>query len=282
MHPVTQRNLEMAMREEGFAYARYMLYGRRARAHGHEELADLFESLADVHMFDHLMHEAELGGFASGSDDENLRDALAAEARDIDETYRLFERQARDVGESSVAERFAVIRADKDRRRAQLAHALDALERSRPRMHRILVLANESCRGSGLCGEVSYLAGRVPSEVLIVAPAITTSRLHYLASDLDEETAQAAERLETLRAELERSGVSATGRVGDANPIIAIEDALREFPADEIVIVTHPRSRSTWLERDVVHQARERFSPRLITHVIVDPALDHGAAVGVD
>src|SRR5581483_10976798 len=118
-----------------------------------------------------------------------------------------------------------------------------------PRLHRILVIANESCHGGGLSGEVAYRAGRLPSEVLIVAPALTGSRLHYLASDLDRETAEAAERVEMLRGELERLRVHATGRVGDANPLVAIEDALREFAADEIVIATHPPDRSPWLER---------------------------------
>nr|MBA2298579.1 hypothetical protein [Actinomycetota bacterium] len=49
----------------------------------------------------------------------------------------------------------------------------------------------------------------------------------------------------------------------------AIEDALRTFGADEIVISTHPEGRSRWLERDVVSQAMERFDVP-ITHVVVD------------
>ena len=207
------------------------------------------------------MHEAELAGFGSGSDLDNLRQAIAVEASAADETYRLFERQARDAEERQVAEQFARIRSDKAHRRAQLTTALDTLETSTPRPHRILVIADESCHGSGLCDEVAYRAGRVPSEVLIVAPALTRSRLHYLASDIDRETEQAAERMETLRGELERQRVHATGRVGDTNPLLAIEDALREFPADEIVIATQPPDQSTWLERNVVHDARTRFAP---------------------
>ena len=48
-----------------------------------------------------------------------------------------------------------------------------------------------------------------------------------------------------------------------------MEDALRTFGADEIVISTHPEGRSHWLERDVVGAARERFAVP-ITHVVVD------------
>jgi rubrerythrin len=267
------------MREEGFAFARYMLYGRRARAHGHPELADTFESMADTEVFDYFMHEAELSGLGSRSDVDNLRDALSAEARAADEMYHAFEQQARDVGEAEAAEQFSHVRADKDRRRTRLTATLDALDATTPRPHRILVVANESCQGSGLCDEIKYRSGRVPSRVFIVAPALTKSRLHYLASDLDQETAQATARLETLLGELERSGVPTTGRVGDSNPLVAIEDVLREFPMDEIVIATHPPDQSTWLERDVVHKARERFAPLLVTHVVVDPTYDRGAAL---
>ncbi len=211
-----------------------------------------------------------------------MRAAIAIEARAVTETYHLFEQQARDVGESETAERFARIRTRKEQRWAQLAAALDTLEASTPQPHRILVVANESCQGSGLCNEVGYRAGRIPSEVLIVAPALTKSRLHYLASDLDQERERATERVDTLRTELEQHRVRARGQVGDANPLVAIEDALREFPADEIVIATHPPEQSTWLERNVVHKARVRFDPLLITHVVVDPAYQRGAMLPGD
>ena len=61
----------------------------------------------------------------------------------------------------------------------------------------------------------------------------------------------------------------AEGEVGDGDPLQAIEDALRTFGADEIVISTHPEGRSHWLERNVVGAARDRFAVP-ITHVVVD------------
>ena len=59
------------------------------------------------------------------------------------------------------------------------------------------------------------------------------------------------------------------GEVGDGDPLQAIEDALRGFPADEIVLSTHPPGRSNWLERGLVENARERFDCP-IAHVVVD------------
>ena len=55
------------------------------------------------------------------------------------------------------------------------------------------------------------------------------------------------------------AGIDARGEVGDGDPLQAIEDALRTFAPDELVISTHPEGRSNWLERGVVERARERF-----------------------
>ena len=65
------------------------------------------------------------------------------------------------------------------------------------------------------------------------------------------------------------AGIDARGEVGDADPLQAIDDALRTFGADEIIISTHPEGRSNWLERGIVDSARQRFTVP-ITHVVVD------------
>ncbi len=68
-------------------------------------------------------------------------------------------------------------------------------------------------------------------------------------------------------------GLKARGEIGDSDPNVAIEDALRVFPADEIVISTHPPDRSRWLERGVVDRAREQIDLP-IAHVVVDLEAD--------
>ena len=89
------------------------------------------------------------------------------------------------------------------------------------------------------------------------------------ASDEDGARAAAQRRLDASLARLARDGIQARGEVGDGDPLQAIEDALRTFGADEIVISTHPEGRSHWLERNVVGAARDRFAVP-ITHVVVD------------
>ncbi|MGZ8783136.1 MAG: hypothetical protein ACXWZB_06525 [Gaiellaceae bacterium] len=135
---------------------------------------------------------------------------------------------------------------------------------------RILVIANETVGGAELLAVLRRKAEGVSEQVLVVCPALN-SQLRTWASDEDGARAAAQTRLDTSLAHLRRDGVQAQGQVGDGDPLQAIEDALRTFGADEIVISTHPEGRSNWLERNVVDEARRRFDVP-ITHVVVDLA----------
>jgi hypothetical protein len=149
-------------------------------------------------------------------------------------------------------------------------------DRSADDERNILVVANETVAGRTLREAIKAAAEDQRANVLVVSPALNTPLRHW-ASDEDQARAAAEERLRRSIAELERLGISARGEVGDADPVQAIEDALRTFGADQIIISTHPEGRSNWLERGVVSSARERFAVPL-THVVVD--LD-AEAVGV-
>ncbi len=135
---------------------------------------------------------------------------------------------------------------------------------------KVLVIANETCAGRELLDEVHARASGDGDEVLVVAPALNT-RLRHLFADVDKAREQAQERLtESLRL-LDGAGVHARGAVGDSDPVRAMEDALFEFDADEIVISTHPPERSNWLEKGVVERAASH-TELPITHVVVDLA----------
>jgi hypothetical protein len=96
--------------------------------------------------------------------------------------------------------------------------------------------------------------------------------------DVDEAVVQAHERVELAVADLRDRGVSSRGDVGDANPMMAIADAPTDFPATEIVIATHPRGQSHWLERGLIEKARARFDVP-ITHLVSGYGLIREAAV---
>jgi hypothetical protein len=134
--------------------------------------------------------------------------------------------------------------------------------------HRILVVANETVGGAPLREEIRKRSEHVNEHVLVVCPALN-SRLRHWMSDEDSARAEAQRRLDHTIGRLREAGVNAEGKIGDSDPLQAMEDALRTFGADEIVISTHPEGRSNWLERGIVSAARERFAVP-ITHVVVD------------
>jgi len=138
---------------------------------------------------------------------------------------------------------------------------------SPPDEHRILVVANETVGGPELLETVRESA-RPGSRVLVVSPALNSPIRHW-ASDEDDARAKAKERLDTSLASMRAAGLQAEGEIGDGDPIQAIEDAIRTFRPDELIVSTHPVGRSHWLERGVVEKARERFDIPL-THVVVD------------
>lgn len=135
--------------------------------------------------------------------------------------------------------------------------------------HRVLVVANETVGGEVLLDEIRRRCQGRRCEILVVTPALPTSRASHWASDVDEAMELARQRMELSLIAIGELGLKARGEVGDADPNVAMEDALRVFPADEIVISTHPPSRSRWLEHGVVDRAREQIELP-IAHVVVD------------
>jgi hypothetical protein len=133
---------------------------------------------------------------------------------------------------------------------------------------RILVIANETVAGQELRELIEQLSARVREEILVICPALN-SRLRHWASDEDPARAAAQGRLHASIATLAAEGIRARGEIGDADPLQAMEDGLRTFGAEEIVISTHPPGRSHWLEQGVVERARERFDVP-VHHVVVD------------
>ena len=134
--------------------------------------------------------------------------------------------------------------------------------------HRVLVLANETVGGGALLDEIRNRTKGRSSEILVVTPAITSQVKHWV-SDVDDALAEADRRREASVSAIRAMGLEARGEVGDSDPNVAVEDALRSFPADEVIISTHPPERSRWLERGVVDKARAEIELP-ITHVVVD------------
>jgi hypothetical protein len=115
---------------------------------------------------------------------------------------------------------------------------------SAPGRRHVLVVANEALSGEELRRRIGGADGDV--EIDVLAPVLT-SHVHYGVSDIDREIEQARARLRRSLEWARAQGIHARGEVGDPNPITAIEDQLRSFGPDEVIVVTRPQA--TWQER---------------------------------
>jgi hypothetical protein len=104
--------------------------------------------------------------------------------------------------------------------------------------------------------------------VRVVAPALT-SRLHSWVSDVDAEYREADERMRMLVSGINGSGPAVSGEVGDEDPLLALADALVEFPADALILGVHASDDANWRERRFGKKVRERFGLP-VTEVMLD------------
>jgi hypothetical protein len=95
-------------------------------------------------------------------------------------------------------------------------------------------------------------------EILVVAPRLP-GRLDWLTSATDIATERADDRLERVLGHLDELGAEASGRVGADDPLLAFEDAIREFSPDHLLIGLRGRDRAGWQERGLVDSILERF-----------------------
>jgi hypothetical protein len=98
------------------------------------------------------------------------------------------------------------------------------------------------------------------AEVLVVAPATTSSPLRFWVSDVDGAIARAEEAQVESVERLEEGGIDATGEVGESDPLLAVQDALASFPADRIVLFEHEATERHYREDGgLAAVVRERF-----------------------
>jgi hypothetical protein len=119
----------------------------------------------------------------------------------------------------------------------------------------VLVVANKRLGGEELRKRIAGANG-AQVELDVLAPVLS-SRTHLAYTDIDSETRRAQERLEHSLSWARRQGFLAHGRVGDAiSPIASVEDELRDFGADEVIVVTSGPRPEHWHEREEIRRLR--------------------------
>jgi hypothetical protein len=133
---------------------------------------------------------------------------------------------------------------------------------------KVLALTSEPITAGQLRDALGADKDLSDTEVMVVAPALAGSAVQFWMSDADEAIARAEEvRLQSVE-RLGEEGVSATGDTGEADPYLAIEDALKTFDADRIVLFTHGGEGQRYREEIDEREIGERFG-RPVDHASV-------------
>ncbi|HEY1275465.1 MAG TPA: universal stress protein [Thermoleophilaceae bacterium] len=134
-------------------------------------------------------------------------------------------------------------------------------------MKKILVVANETVAGKPLIDAVRRHAEGGGVHVHVICPQ-NEPRHGYVI--YDSTVREAAEnRLKLTLAQLADAGIEADGEVMDPDPYSAVMDALGQEDYDDIIISTHPETRSGWLRQGLVDRV-QRAARRPVEHVVVD------------
>jgi hypothetical protein len=131
----------------------------------------------------------------------------------------------------------------------------------------VLVVANETVGGQKLLEAIERRRQRGPLRCTVVCPQNKPRRGYVIYDDSVRSAARI--RLDFTLDRLREMGIDADGEVMDPDPFLAVQDALRIYRPDEIIISTYPYARSGWLRRDLVDRIRS-YSKLPVEHVIVD------------
>ena len=127
---------------------------------------------------------------------------------------------------------------------------------------RVLVVVTDTVAGSEL---IDGLGDRVrdteSTQVLVIAPAVERTAFRHVLGDVDAASEEAGRRLEISLRELNRAGIAALGQIGDSDPLVAAEDALRQFGADEVLVVARAEDQARWFEHGLFERVQEELRP---------------------
>jgi hypothetical protein len=134
-------------------------------------------------------------------------------------------------------------------------------------MRHYIVVGNQTLGSERLFAEIRECMDAGPSRFHVIVPATPPREQAFWTEGEANAIAQA--RLDVAIARLHAEGAIATGHVGDASPVRAVEDELRGHDFDEIIVSTLPPGPSRWIRQDLPSRlARRTGLP--VRHVIAD------------
>jgi hypothetical protein len=146
-----------------------------------------------------------------------------------------------------------------------------------PEPAHVLVVAHQTAATAGLLDAVRERAQRGPATFHLVVPQ-QPHGIHKVVDPQDAGVEEARRALARALPKLsEAAGQEVTGSIGDAEPLMAIQDAINLGEYDEIIISTLPLGISRWLKLDLVSKARGLGLP--VTHVAATNKVETAAGV---
>jgi hypothetical protein len=120
----------------------------------------------------------------------------------------------------------------------------------------LLVVANRTVDSPELLAAIKERGAKGPIHVTMLVPAAYSER------------AQAERRLQSAVASLAGDDIAADGMLGDADPIVAVQEAWDPGRFDEVVVSTLTEGASRWLQIDLPHRVA-RLTDCQVKHVAV-------------
>jgi hypothetical protein len=142
-------------------------------------------------------------------------------------------------------------------------------------MANVLVVANDTHGGRSLIEAIKARAARGDASFVVIAPQNKPQSGLVIYDEAVRDAAR--NRVEATLGALRDLGIEARGDVMDPDPFNATLDAVREYGIDEIIVSTHPETRSGWLRRDLIERVQEA-TELPVQHVVVDLDADRAEA----
>jgi hypothetical protein len=132
------------------------------------------------------------------------------------------------------------------------------------------VIANETAASASLIDKLRERAAEGDPLVTVIAPVSQPSEGYVVYQDTRR--ASAGRRLDRTLQTLHQARIRANGLVVETDPVAAVKDALAQLepPVTEVIVSTHPRSRSGWLRRNVVERITKAAGDLPVQHVVAE------------
>ena len=120
----------------------------------------------------------------------------------------------------------------------------------------LLVVANQTADSPELIAALHERAEQSPIHVTLLVPSTYAER------------AEANARIQTAKRSLADKGIEADGLLGDADPIVAVQENWNPGRYDEVVVSTLEEGASRWLQFDLPHRVA-KLTDCTVRHVAV-------------